>query len=61
MVAEPIPQLRPSVCAIQEFFEDLRLSPRSKKTYRIALDKFVVHLRKRFGLDADRGAGHRSV
>ena len=40
--------------AIQEFFDDLRLSPRSKKTYRIALDKFVVHLHKRFEIDADR-------
>ncbi len=38
---------------IQEFFEDLRLSPRSKKTYRIALNKFVAHLEKRFGILAE--------
>ena len=54
MVAEPNPAGPTINMAIHEFFEDLRLSPRSKKTYRVALDKFVVHLHKRFELDADR-------
>lgn len=43
----------PTISAsIQEFFEDLRLSPRSKKTYRIALEKFTAHLEERFGIVA---------
>lgn len=36
--------------AVEEFFADLRLSPRSKKTYRIALAKFLAHL-ERAGVD----------
>ncbi len=52
MIAEaatPEPTIKSS---IQDFFEDLRLSPRSKKTYRIALDKFVAHLERQFGIIA---------
>ncbi len=50
MVAEPTPVALTINGAIREFFDDLRLSPRSKKTYRIALDKFVAHLEAEFGL-----------
>lgn len=52
MVAESAPH-EPSISAtVQDFFDDLRLSPRSKKTYRIALDKFMAHLESRYGLVA---------
>ena len=51
MLAESAPE--PTISAtVQDFFDDLRLSPRSKKTYRIALDKFVAHLETRFGIVA---------
>jgi integrase len=36
---------------IDDFFADLRLSPRSKKTYRGALTKFVTHLEEHFDID----------
>jgi len=37
--------------AVEAFFGDLRLSPRSKKTYRIAIDDFVDYLRTHCQLD----------
>lgn len=37
--------------AVESFFDDLRLSPRSKKTYRFAIAKFIEHLVDHFGLD----------
>lgn len=37
--------------AIEQFFDELRLSPRSKKTYRIALNKFTDHLTSHAGID----------
>jgi integrase len=37
--------------AVEAFFEDLRLSPRSKKTYRIAIDEFLAYLRAWCQLD----------
>jgi integrase/recombinase XerC len=43
---------RPTIAtAVDAFFDDLRLSPRSKKTYRVAIGKFTEHLSDRFGLD----------
>lgn len=39
--------------AIEDFFENLRLSPRSKKTYRTAVTKFTEHLKERFDLDPE--------
>ena len=43
----------PTIAAtIKDFFDDLRLSPRSKKTYRFALEKFCAYLDKKFGLPA---------
>ena len=43
----------PTIAAtIKDFFDDLRLSPRSKKTYRFALEKFCAYLDKQFGLPA---------
>jgi integrase len=43
----------PTIAAtINEFFDDLRLSPRSKKTYRFALEKFCAFLETAFGLPA---------
>lgn len=42
----------PTINAVVDtFFEDLRLSPRSKKTYRIAVTKFTEHLQTHFDLD----------
>src|SRR6185437_4106112 len=41
----------PTIAAtINDFFDDLRLSPRSKKTYRFALEKFCAFLENAFGL-----------
>ncbi|HET9017807.1 MAG TPA: DUF3435 domain-containing protein [Thermomicrobiaceae bacterium] len=37
--------------AVEAFFEDLHLSPRSKKTYRGAVAKFTAYLEVHFGLD----------
>jgi integrase len=37
--------------AIEMFFGDLRLAPRSKKTYRHGLTKFVRHLERHEGID----------
>lgn len=37
--------------AIEMFFGDLRLAPRSKKTYRHGVDKFVRHLERHEGID----------
>jgi integrase/recombinase XerC len=38
--------------AIEMFFGDLRLAPRSKKTYRHGIAKFVKHLETHEGIDA---------
>lgn len=37
--------------AVEIFFGDLRLAPRSKKTYRVGVDKFVRHIEEHEGLD----------
>ncbi len=37
--------------AVEVFFGDLRLAPRSKKTYRHGVEKFVRHLERNEGLD----------
>ncbi len=39
--------------AAEQFFEDLRLSPRSKKTYRIAIQEFLTYLREHCQLDPE--------
>ena len=39
---------------VQAFFDDLRLSPRSKKTYQVAITKFLEHIADRFDLDPDQ-------
>ena len=42
----------PSIAAaVEMFFGDLRLAPRSKKTYRHGVAKFVRHLERHEGLD----------
>lgn len=40
--------------AVEVFFGDLRLAPRSKKTYRQGVRKFVDHLEKHEGIDPDK-------
>lgn len=37
--------------AVEMFFGDLRLAPRSKKTYRHGVEKFLRHLAKHEGID----------
>ncbi len=37
--------------AVEIFFGDLRLAPRSKKTYRNGIEKFLRHLRQHEGID----------
>src|SRR4051812_10069635 len=37
--------------AVEIFFGDLRLAPRSKKTYRNGIEKFLRHLRVHEGID----------
>lgn len=37
--------------AVEMFFGDMRLAPRSKKTYRHGIDKFLRHLQKHEGID----------
>ena len=39
--------------AVEQFFGDLRLAPRSKKTYRHGVAKFVRHLADNEGIDPD--------
>lgn len=39
--------------AVEVFFGDLRLAPRSKKTYRHGIDKFLRHLAQHEGIDPD--------
>lgn len=39
--------------AVEMFFGDLRLAPRSKKTYRNGVAKFVRHLAENEGIDPD--------
>lgn len=39
--------------AVEIFFGDLRLAPRSRTTYRIGIDKFLRHLAQHEGIDAD--------
>ena len=39
--------------AVEIFFGDLRLAPRSKKTYRAGIAKFVRHLADHEGIDPD--------
>lgn len=40
--------------AIEVFFGDLRLAPRSKKTYRHGITKFVRHLEQHEGIDPEK-------
>ncbi|MDP9364445.1 MAG: tyrosine-type recombinase/integrase [Chloroflexota bacterium] len=48
----PVDPATPTVAAaIEMFFGDLRLAPRSKKTYRHGLTKFVRHLERHEGID----------
>ncbi|MCC6314740.1 MAG: tyrosine-type recombinase/integrase [Thermomicrobiales bacterium] len=39
--------------AVDVFFGDLRLAPRSKKTYRHGIDKFLSHLERHEGIDPE--------
>ncbi|MGI9253950.1 MAG: tyrosine-type recombinase/integrase, partial [Thermomicrobiales bacterium] len=39
--------------AVEMFFGDLRLAPRSKKTYRHGVDKFLRHLAQHEGIDPE--------
>ena len=39
--------------AVEEFFGDLRLAPRSKKTYRHGIAKFLRHLAENEGIDPE--------
>jgi integrase/recombinase XerC len=39
--------------AVDIFFGDLRLAPRSRTTYRIGIDKFLRHLARHEGIDPD--------
>ena len=48
--SEPVPTI---AAAVEIFFADLRLAPRSKKTYRHGIAKFVRHLERHEGLDPD--------
>src|SRR6478609_12213803 len=52
---EPIPAEDPESvtidAAVEIFFGDLRLAPRSKKTYRNGIEKFLRHLRVHEGID----------
>ncbi|MDQ3653884.1 MAG: hypothetical protein M3457_02235, partial [Chloroflexota bacterium] len=44
----------PSIAlAVEMFFGDLRLAPRSKKTYRHGIAKFLRHLAKNEGIDPE--------
>ena len=40
--------------AVEMFFGDLRLAPRSKKTYRNGVAKFLRHLEVHEGIDANK-------
>jgi integrase len=40
--------------AVDVFFGDLRLAPRSKKTYRVGINKFVRHIEQHEGLDPNK-------
>lgn len=39
--------------AVEIFFGDLRLAPRSRVTYRIGINKFLKHLSRHEGIDAE--------
>ena len=39
--------------AVDIFFGDLRLAPRSRTTYRIGINKFLRHLARHEGIDPD--------
>jgi len=41
------------IAAVEMFFGDLRLAPRSKKTYRHGIDKFLRHLATHEGIDPE--------
>ncbi|MCX7623231.1 MAG: DUF3435 domain-containing protein [Thermomicrobium sp.] len=46
--------MQPTIAgAIERFLDDLRLSPRSRSTYRIAVAKFLRHLTEVQGLDPE--------
>ncbi len=49
--AEPAPDILTLAAAVEMFFGDLRLAPRSKKTYRHGITKFVRHLERHEGID----------
>jgi integrase/recombinase XerC len=40
--------------SVDQFFADLRLSPRTKKTYRAALNRFLAHLSERHEIDPEK-------
>lgn len=42
--------------AVEVFFADLRLSPRTKKTYRAAISRFLRHLHEQFDLDVENAS-----
>lgn len=48
MTNQPTPSIAET---IEAFFDDLRLSPRSKKTYRGAVNRFTDHLQNQFDID----------
>jgi integrase len=55
MSANPVPTSDDLTisAAVDIFFGDLRLAPRSRTTYRIGVDKFLGHLARHEGIDPD--------
>jgi integrase/recombinase XerC len=43
----------PIATAVDMFFGDMRLAPRSKKTYRHGIEKFLRHIERHEGIDPD--------
>ena len=50
---DELPELVSIDAAVEIFFGDLRLAPRSKKTYRNGIEKFLRHLRTHEGIDTE--------
>jgi integrase len=53
MSITPTPDTLTIRAAVDIFFGDLRLAPRSRTTYRIGVDKFLRHLARHEGIDPD--------
>lgn len=52
-ITEVLPEDLTIAAAVEMFFGDLRLAPRSKKTYRHGIDKFLRHLATNEGIDPE--------